>query len=349
MLDITKIYYEEAALSTAIGKSIINKNKKAELVKVKSHWQIPELNNNSESVEKWNKIKRHNLVLGIKKGMTIRSNGRSTDFIAPSHSNGCTMSCIYCYVARRKGYANPITIFCNIDDICRSIKSHSQHIGLKSTPNQCDSKYWTYDIGENSDVSVDALLSSNIKRIINLFTNLPNAKASFATKFVNKELLDYNPKRKTRIRFSLMPEKISKVVDIRTSTINDRISAINEFVSAGYEVHINFSPIIVYKGWTDDYQEFLKYVDSKLNSETKKQLQCEVIFLTHNEELHNINMQWYPKGESLIWTPQWQETKISCTGGTNLRYSYNIKKMLVDKAKNLILTHLPYCKIRYIF
>ncbi len=45
-----------------------------------------------------------------------------------------------------------------------------------------------------------------------------------------------------------MPERIAKVVDVRTSSITERIEAINDFVQAGYEVHLNFSPVIVYDG-----------------------------------------------------------------------------------------------------
>ncbi|VWX48406.1 hypothetical protein NOVOSPHI9U_160001 [Novosphingobium sp. 9U] len=48
----------------------------------------------------------------------MRPNGRSADFIAPSSSNGCAMACAYCYVGRRKGYANPISVCVNIDGCC---------------------------------------------------------------------------------------------------------------------------------------------------------------------------------------------------------------------------------------
>ncbi len=50
-----------------------------------------------------------------------------------------------------------------------------------------------YDIGENSDCSVDAMVSDNVRDLVELFARLPNAKASFATKLVNRRLLDYDP------------------------------------------------------------------------------------------------------------------------------------------------------------
>jgi spore photoproduct lyase len=105
------------------------------------------------------RIKTEALVVGVKKSLTARPNGRSADFIAPSTANGCAMACAYCYVPRRKGYSNPITLFANIEQITGYLERHVRRQGVKPTPNQCDEHAWVYDIGENADCSVDALLS----------------------------------------------------------------------------------------------------------------------------------------------------------------------------------------------
>jgi DNA repair photolyase len=87
----------------------------ANVIEVASHSQIPELYGNAGNVDRWVRVKTETLVLGVKKSLTARPNGRSADWIATSTSNGCAMACAYCYVPRRKGYANPITVFTNID------------------------------------------------------------------------------------------------------------------------------------------------------------------------------------------------------------------------------------------
>jgi spore photoproduct lyase len=38
------------------------------------------------------------------------------------------------------------------------------------------------------------------------------------------------------------------VVDGLTTQVRERVAAINEFVAAGYEVHLNLSPVIDYEG-----------------------------------------------------------------------------------------------------
>ena len=57
-----------------------------------------------------------------------------------------------------------------------------------------------------------------------------------------------------------MPRRIAKLVDIRTSPIPDRIAAIGDFFEAGYEVHLNFSPVIYYEGWLEDYADLFDQV-----------------------------------------------------------------------------------------
>lgn len=96
---------------------------------MESHHRIPELYGDETNVRRWVRIKREALVLGVKKPLTARPNGRSADFIAPSTANGCAMACAYCYVPRRKGYSNPITVFANIDKILGYVQRHAGRQG----------------------------------------------------------------------------------------------------------------------------------------------------------------------------------------------------------------------------
>lgn len=102
-------------------------------------------------------------------------------------------------------------------------------------------------------------------------------------------------------------------------------------------------------GWLEDYAELFGQLDDTLTEQAKAQLQCEVIFLTHNDRLHEVNMGWHPKGEDLLWRPDQQETKFSQTGGKNVRYKRCLKGSLVEQFTELLRQELPYCTIRYPF
>nr|WP_294690257.1 spore photoproduct lyase family protein [uncultured Friedmanniella sp.] len=316
---------------------------------VASHWQIPELHGDQTNVARWVRIKTEALVLGVKKSLTARPNGRSADFIAPSTANGCAMACAYCYVPRRKGYSNPITTFANIEQITGYLDRHITRSGVKPAPNQCDPHAWLYDIGENSDCAVDATISDNVADLIALFRRRPTAKASFATKYVNRDLLDLDPQGRTRVRFSLMPEPMAKLVDIRTSPVADRIAAIDDFVAAGYEVHVNFSPVIVADGWLEQWTELFAQLRDGIGEAAQRQLAAEIIFLTHNEQLHEVNLGWHPKAEQVLWRPDLQEPKRSQTGGLNVRYRSGAKRGYLDQLQAALARTLPSCTVRYAF
>ena len=349
LIDIDRIFHEPAVADFPRGREILARFPNAERIEVPSHWNIPELHGNEGSVEDWLRIKRSTLVLGVKKGLAMRPNGRSAHFIAPSTSNGCAMACAYCYVPRRKGFSNPISLFVNVEAVCAAIARHAGKQGPLPEPDQIDEAAWVYDLGENGDLSVDALASGGVRDLVGLFRGIPNAKASFATKFVNPDLLAYRPEGKTRIRFSLMPERIARVVDVRTSPMPERIAAIDAFVAAGYEVHVNFSPVILYEGWEEDWRALFRALDAGLQPAAKAQLKAEIIFLTHNAALHEVNLRWHPKAEALLWRPDIQETKRSEGGMENLRYRTGWKGRWLTRFKALLAEELPYCGVRYAF
>ncbi len=303
LLRVGRIYAEPEARDSVRGQEILARFPDAEVVEVDSHWKIPELHGNAGNVERWVRVKTETLVLGVKKSLSARPNGRSADFIAPSTANGCAMACAYCYVPRRKGYANPITVFVNIDRIAGYLERHARRQGPKPAPNQCDPLDWVYDIGENSDCSVDALVSDNVADLVATFRELPTAKASFATKFVNRQFLGYDPQGRTRIRFSLMPERDATLLDIRTSPISERLAAIDDFVAAGYEVHVNFSPVVLREGWEADWAALLDRLADSTGAAFREQAAAEIILLTHNRELHEVNLGWHPQAEQALWRP----------------------------------------------
>jgi len=279
-----------------------------------------------------------------RKTMTIRESGRSSDYITPSFGYGCLLDCTYCYMKRHleKG----LTVSKNVNQILSEINSHSYFVANASKPNQTHESYMTYDIACNEDFALHRKYH-DWEKIFDFFKNHPLAMATLATKIIPIEFIKYNPNGKVRIRFSLMPQKISNYLEPGTPKIIDRIKAVNAFIDAGYDVHLNFSPVVVYPDWLEDYKYLFQLCNDYIDY--KEQVKCEVIFLTHNEKKHYQNVKNDKKGESLLWTPENQESKVSSYGGTNIRYEHNLKR---DYIKSFIKLHDSIIKwnlIRYIF
>lgn len=278
-----------------------------------------------------------------RKSMVIRPSGRSTDFISPSFGHGCLYNCSYCYMKRHK--PEGLDIAKNTMDILTEINSHCAFADVEK-PNQTHSEYITYDISCNEDFALH-LKYYDWKRIFDFFRDHDRAMGSFATKYVNPALLEYNPEEKIRIRFSLMPQFYADFLEPNTSSIEERIKAIDKFIGAGYDVHINFSPVIVTQGWLQNYRALFEQVNRFVKHKDK--VKAEVIFLTHNEGKHEYNLAYNLPGEHLLWNPAIQEDKVSQYGGKNIRYKHDLKAQYIKEWTELHDEIIPWNTIRYIF
>jgi spore photoproduct lyase len=278
-----------------------------------------------------------------RKSMVIRPSGRSTDYISPSFGHGCLYNCSYCYMKRHK--PTGLDIATNTGEILTAIDHHCWFADAEK-PNQTHAEFITYDISCNEDFALHAK-HHEWQKIFDFFKSHPKAMGSFATKYVNEDFLDYNPEGKIRIRFSLMPDKYSQILEPNTTPIDLRIKAIDRFIEAGYDVHINFSPVIVTEGWLIEYEELFRQVNGTVDNKDK--VKAEVIFLTHNIGRHYYNLANEIPGEELLWRPELQEEKTSQFGGNNIRYNIKRKPLYI---KDWIKSHdeiIPWNTIRYIF
>jgi spore photoproduct lyase len=280
-----------------------------------------------------------------RKALDIKVSGRSSDYITPSFIFGCGFECTYCYCKRH--VTEGVTIASNTSELLDAVNSHAYFCDVEK-PNQTHPSLITYDVGCNSDMALH-LKHWDWKRTFDFFKQHPVAMGTFATKYVNKELLSYNPEGKMRIRFSLMPQKYADILEPKTSKIIDRIKAINEFIEAGYDVHVNFSPVIVAEDWLYEYRLLFEGLDALVDIKYKDRVKAEVIFLTHNEKKHVHNLLKNLPGEELLWTPAVQETKTSQYGGKNIRYRHELKSQYIKDWLEVHDEVISWNTVRYIF
>jgi len=276
-----------------------------------------------------------------RKTKLIRENGRSADYTTPNFVLNCPMLCKYCY-QHRHNESTDINVATNVEDILQNILNHRNTLKVK-VPNQCDRDFFIYDIGCNTDISKVAKYFDWQK--VFQFAVDNDLKFTFATKWFNKDFLTFNPRKKVRIRLSLLTDKMIKIMDKGTHPLEKRLEAIKELDKAGYEVHINFSPIIAYRGWLEEYRELFKKV-KELNISN---LSCECIFLTHEYNKHLYNEINYPEAEKYLWVPKIQEDKVSQYGSNTIRYKWQLKNTFIESFKKLLKEELPDMTIRYIF
>lgn len=278
------------------------------------------------------------------KTLITKDNGRSADAISPNFVYGCLGGCMdtYCYVGRFN--KDKVYINGNIHDIFLSMTEWVDRQPWPKVPNQTDPEYYTIDIGCSTDVALH-FKQMPMQEIYQYFNGNPKAKSTFATKYPSNlvgKLEKYSiNSRNHRIRISLMPQIYSSVLEPNTDKILERIGYISYLQNMGYEVHLNFSPVIVTEGWQKQYIKLFEEL-----SAAAIDLPCEVIFLTYNQK--QADLQGNITIKYLLNRSEWQEPKDSQYAPGNLRYKHDLKAHWV---KEFAYLHGLYfkSKIRYIF
>jgi hypothetical protein len=251
-------------------------------------------------------------------------------------------------VPRRKGFANPITVFTNIEQITGYLRRHVARQGPRPSPTSATRSSWVYDIGENSDCSVDALVSDNVADLVGHLPRAADAKASFATKYVNRQLLDLDPRAAPASASRSCPRTTP---GCSTSAPAGSPSASPRSTTSSRPATrcTSTSPPSCCGGVGGRLGAAAAPAGRRALPAAKAQAAAEVILLTHNRDLHQVNLGWHPKAEELLWRPDLQQPKRSQNGSWNVRYRNDVKRAGVTRVQELVAAHAPWLRIRYAF
>jgi spore photoproduct lyase len=278
------------------------------------------------------------------KTLVTKDNGRSSDAVSPNFIYGCLGGCMksYCYVGRYnhdKVYVNE-----NVEDILISINNWLMKQKWPKQSNQTDSKYYTIDIGCSTDVCLHQK-HYDWNKVFRFFNEHPRLKSTFATKYPTRIDLStcIASPDKNRIRVSLMPQRISDILEPGTDKILDRIAVIPKLMEK-FEVQINYSPIVVYRGWKDDYRKLFQQVKAAgIN------VPCECIFLTYSQSQIDRNSDEINDLCNISSIQEGKTPGYYAKGETVLRYDVNNKPKFIDIFKSIYKDYWQESTIRYIF
>ena len=93
---------------------------------------------------------------------------------------------VLCFPLKRVCQSNK-KIFVNIQQIIGYLRRHSIPRVVKTDWDATDPQHWVYKIGKNGDCSADVSTCGDVKDLIDLFTEIPIGKLTFATKFVDRD------------------------------------------------------------------------------------------------------------------------------------------------------------------
>ena len=272
----------------------------------------------------------------VTKTLVTKPNNNSANAIAPNLIYGCFGGCVntYCYMSRFNG--DRVFVNENVDDIFNSVLDWEKD--YVKVPDQQDPIYKMVDISCNTDlVLMQKHLIEPLIDHLKRYDDHPNLNSTMATKYPSLLKLDVNHfNKKPRIRVSLMPQKFSTVLEPKMQKTIDRIHEISRLKELGWEVHINYSPIIFYFGWREDYDELFKLV-----KEISGGNMCEIIALTNHER------QMIRSSEEAKELMKFS-SEVKNKAGI-MRYPIKHKNRLINDLKEIYSKHFNLDTIRYIF
>lgn len=270
------------------------------------------------------------------KTLVTKPNDNSANAIAPNIIYGCFGGCVgtYCYMSRFNG--KRVFVNTNVDDIVSSVFKWADT--YKKVPDQQDPIYKMVDVACNTDlVLMQKHLPIPLEQYLKMYDEHSEVNTTMATKYPGLLKLDVNHfNKKPRVRVSLMPQSYSDILEPKMQSIESRIKDIDRLKKLGWEVHINYSPVIIYKNFRQEYFDLFSKVKKEAGIN-----KCEVIFLTN----HPMQME---RVDGLASEMMGKSNQVKNASGV-MRYPLDYKRKAISLFKEEYNKFFDLDTIRYIF
>ena len=325
------LYCERNIENYTLGKEILEKYKDVPIIEIDNHNNIEEMRKKQNS--EFPDMKR-NLIIGVRKTHKFVENHKTSDYLVPYTSSGCTAMCMYCYLVCNYNKCAYLRLFVNREEMLDKIIKTAQK----------SEKELTFEIGSNSDLILENTITNNLVWTIENFANTEKGKLTLPTKFnMVDDILTLKHNRKVIIRMSVNPEEIINKVEFGTSRLAQRVEAINKLVEADYPVGILIAPVILVENWKELYSNLIKYLYDNLSEKVKKEVFFEIIFMTYSYVHNAINREAFPNAINLF-------DKDIMTGRGKGKYMYKeyIRKEGEEFLRNEMNKYFKNNKIMYV-
>ncbi len=324
------IYYEKEIFDYTLGEELMKKYENIPKHEIENHNNIEEMR--SKSNKEFMNMKR-NLIIGVRKTHKFVPNHKTSDFLVPYTSSGCTAACMYCYLVCNYNKCAYLRLFVNREKMLEKI--------IK-TAEKAD-KELTFEIGSNSDLILENTITNNLVWTIENFKDSKKGELTLPTKFSMVEpILGLDHQGKITIRMSVNPKEIINRVELGTSSLEKRIQAINQLNEAGYKTGILIAPIIMIEDWKQKYHELIKELEAKLTPKSKSKVFFEVIFMTYSFVHDKINTEAFPNALKI-----YEKEKMQGRGKGKYMYKQELREDGKRFFEAELAKYFPSNKIEY--
>jgi len=326
-----KVYFEPKALEYKLGKELREKYKDVPWIPIESHNNIEELRKNEN--KEFARMKRH-LIIGVRKSLKHVPNNKTSDFLVPYTSSGCSAMCLYCYLVCNYNKCSYLRLFVNREEMMFKLLKEAEKAD----------RDLVFEIGSNSDLLLENTITGNLVWTIENFAKAQKGFITFPTKFdMIEPILPLEHKGKTIVRMSVNPEEIIRKIEFGTSQLSGRIKAVNSLCEADYPIGLLIAPVVFVSDWKRLYSELIERLADELTEKAKRKIKLEIIFMTYSFIHRSINNEAFPKAIELF-------DKVKMTGRGKGKYWYkeSLRHEGEEFLRNELSKHLNGVPIAYI-
>jgi spore photoproduct lyase len=163
----------------------------------------------------------------------------------------CHFECTYCIL--QSYLDNPaLVIFTNCEDLITDV---ADQLG------RAPERFFRIGTGELADSLALDDITHYSRRLVPFFAGLRNGILELKTKsdqIANLQGLDHNGR--TVVSWSVNARAICQTEELKTSTLEERLSSARQCQDWGYRVGFHFDPLICYEGWEEGYRSAVEEI-----------------------------------------------------------------------------------------
>lgn len=261
-------------------------------------------------------------------------------------ATGCPAHCQYCYLAGSlKG--PPVTrLFANLPEILDKLPPLVGQGTITSRQDHRRHEGTTFEASCYTDPVALEALSGSLSDVVAWFGRQDADMAlRFTTKFAETAALEAAPHSgRTRARFSVNAEAITRRFEGGTASLDARLSAMGRLARAGYPVGLTVAPIMPIDGWEDAYRDLFVRAAGALPEGAD--LTAELITHRFTPGSKTVLLGWYPATD-LEMDEAVRTVKRNKFGGRKYVYPVDLMREMRQTIEGALLDALPQARLLY--
>jgi spore photoproduct lyase len=263
-------------------------------------------------------------------------------------AEGCPAHCQYCYLAGSLSGPPVTRAYANLEEIFAGLGEYVGRGTITSRSTTRAHEGTTFEASCYTDPLGIEHLTGSLAEAIRFFGRWnADAQLRWTTKYDGVEgLLGLPHAGRTRVRFSVNAEPVTRRLEGGTAALPARLRAMGRMARSGYPVGLTIAPIMPIDGWREHYAALLEDSAAALSDAPDLDLTVELITHRFTPGSKEVLTDWYP-GSSLEMDESVRARKTTKFGSLKYVYPAQTMRELRGWFEQEVGARLPAARVLY--